>query len=122
MEINRRNFMKKATIAGLSTVAFTPAIADPVPNEKGNKKTSPAATDRIRTGFIGVGNRGQGHLKTCVGLTDVEIVAICDVSDRSLSAARKIISGSKLPEPHASLLFLFISLFFQYNNLIYSEV
>ena len=93
MEINRRNFMKKATIAGLTTVAFTaPGISDQVPVEKAKKKTATAATDRIRTGFIGVGNRGQGHLQTCVGLSNVEIVAICDVSDRSLSAAKKILS------------------------------
>ena len=92
--------MKKATIAGLTTVAFTaPGISDPVPVEKTKKKNAPASTERIRTGFIGVGNRGQGHLQTCVGLSNVEIVSICDISDRSLSAAKKIISGSNLPEP-----------------------
>lgn len=92
--------MKKATIAGLSTVAFTaPVIADPVPNEKGKKKTTPAATDTIRTGFIGVGNRGQGHLRTCLALGKADIIAICDISDRSLSDAKKIISGANLPVP-----------------------
>jgi predicted homoserine dehydrogenase-like protein len=92
--------MKKATIAGLTTVAFTaPGMSDPVPIEKAKKNTAPATTDMIRTGYIGVGNKGQGHLRTCVGLSNIEIVSIGDVSDRSLFAAKKIISGSNLPEP-----------------------
>ena len=50
MEINRRNFMKKATIAGLTTVAFTaPGISEQAPIEKTKNKTAAAANDRIRT-------------------------------------------------------------------------
>ena len=55
--------------------------------------------DKIRTGFIGVGNRGRGHLRTCFGMDKVEITAICDISERYLSDAKKLISGANLPEP-----------------------
>jgi hypothetical protein len=91
MDINRRNFMKKATVAGLTTAAFASAgIPDQEILKKTSKKAAPS--DRIRAGFIGVGNRGQGHLRTCLGSSMAEIVAICDISDRSLSDARKLIS------------------------------
>jgi Glycosyl hydrolase 109, C-terminal domain/Oxidoreductase family, NAD-binding Rossmann fold len=100
MEINRRNFMKKATIAGLSTAAMTAAgITDSLASDKPDKKAARVATERIRTGFIGTGNRGQGHLKTSLTFGNIDIVSICDISERSLSAAKKIISGSNRPEP-----------------------
>jgi hypothetical protein len=100
MEIDRRSFMKKATIAGLSTAAFTTAgLPEAIANEKPKKKAAPAPSDRIRAGFIGVGNRGQGHLRTCLELRKADIVSICDVSERSLTAAKKLISTANLPEP-----------------------
>jgi len=92
--------MKKATIAGLSTAAFTSAgLPDEIVKEKPKQKSARKATDKIRTGFIGVGNRGQGHLRTCLDLKKADIVSICDISERSLSAAKKIISESGIPEP-----------------------
>lgn len=39
----------------------------------------PAPSDRIRVGFIGVGNRGTQLLNAFLGFPDVELVAICDV-------------------------------------------
>ena len=98
--MERRDFMKKATIAGLSTAVITvPGISDPVTDQKTKKKTGKVDTGRIRTGFIGVGNRGQGHLRTCLGMGKADIVAICDVSERSLSDAKKLISTANVPEP-----------------------
>ena len=92
--------MKKATIAGLSTAAITvPGLSDPVTDQKTKKKPGKVASDSIRTGFIGVGNRGQGHLRTCLGMGKADIVAICDVSERSLSDAKKLISAANVPEP-----------------------
>jgi predicted dehydrogenase len=100
MGINRRNFMKKATIAGLSTAAFTTAgLSNEHANKESKKKSAMAQNDRIRTGFIGVGNRGQGHLRTCLGIDKADVVAICDISERSLGGAKKLISKSGLPEP-----------------------
>jgi len=94
MAINRRDFMRKATI-GLTTAAFTsPAMANPVSQEKSKKKVRSAPSDSIRTGFIGVGNRGQDHIRTCIASGRADIVAICDISERSLSDAKKLLSSS----------------------------
>jgi hypothetical protein len=100
MEINRRSFMKKAALAGLTTTAFTKVgMTDEAVDKKSKKRSAPAPSDRIRTGFIGVGNRGQGHLKTCVESGMADIISICDISERSLSDAKKLISGSAVSLP-----------------------
>ena len=96
--MERRDFMKKASIA---TAAFTvPGISNPVTDQKIiKKKSGHVASDRIRTGFIGVGNRGQDHLRTCLGMGKADIVAICDISERSLSDAKKLIASKNIAEP-----------------------
>jgi hypothetical protein len=100
MDINRRNFMKRATLAGLATAAIPASgMQDAIVKDNPKKKTTPAPSDRIRTGFIGVGNRGQGHLQTTLALDKADIVAICDISERSIGGAKKLISEANKPEP-----------------------
>src|SRR4051812_28330266 len=55
--------------------------------------------DKVRLGYIGVGLRGQDHINDGLLRDDVEIIAICDIQERSLSACRKQFSQSnkKLP-------------------------
>lgn len=38
-----------------------------------------AANERILLGFIGVGTMGRGHLGRFLGMSDVQVVAVCDV-------------------------------------------
>ena len=100
MEINRRKFMKTATIAGLSTAAFSSmGMSVSEEDKKAKKKPAAAPSDRISVGFIGVGNRGSGHIRTCLGLNNIDIVALCDISERSLTSAKKLLSDAKFPEP-----------------------
>jgi predicted dehydrogenase len=98
MELNRRNFMKQAAMAGLATAAI-PASGKPdiVADDKTKKKAVPS--DRIRTAFIGTGNRGQGHISTTLELGSADIVAICDIADRSIQGAKKLIADAGKPEP-----------------------
>jgi predicted dehydrogenase len=87
--MKRRNFLKNAglTAAGMAAVSFTDLLA--------NK-----ADDKVKIGIIGVGLRGQNHLDLLLRRSDVELVSICDVSDRMLTSAKSIItkSGKKMPE------------------------
>jgi hypothetical protein len=100
MEINRRSFIKKAAMAGLTTTAFAKSgIPDEATEKRSERRPVKGPTDRIRTGFIGVGNRGQGHLRTCLESKIADIIAICDISERSLSSAKKLISDSTVPLP-----------------------
>lgn len=69
---NRRDFIAKTTLAaaGLSlrlNAKSTNGILSAGPN------------DKIRVGFIGVGNRGSQLLKLFMAQPDCEVVALCDV-------------------------------------------
>lgn len=54
---------------------------------------------RVRVGLIGVGLRGQSHLDLLLRRSDVEVVAICDIDNRMLTASKEMIqkSGKKMP-------------------------
>src|SRR5947209_14024920 len=51
------------------------------------------ASERVRLGFIGVGNRGDQLLDAFLTHSDCEIVALCDVYEPYLPAARKKAGG-----------------------------
>src|SRR5665648_332893 len=100
MKINRRSFVKNATLAGLGTASITAGAVNPAAQDQKKRKKSPAPdSGRIRMGFIGVGNRGGSHVRTTLQIGKADIVAICDVSERSVATAKKYISNAKAPEP-----------------------
>ncbi len=62
---NRRNFLKAAGLAGLTTNIFT-----------GNLR---GANDRVAVGFIGLGAMGSGNLGYAMKIPEAQPVAVCDV-------------------------------------------
>lgn len=76
--INRRGFL------GAAGTAFTTSLFT------GNVK---GANDRIRAGFIGVGDMGSGNLEYAMKQKGLEVVALCDVYqpnlDDAMATARK---------------------------------
>jgi len=89
---NRRQFLK--TSATTSAFLMAPAIL-----------RSQNANDKIRVGFIGVGNRGTGLMHRFMRNSDVEVAALCDVykpyttRDRSQVDKRILDSvGGKVPK------------------------
>ena len=79
--LSRRGFLKGVGMAAAAPYVLTsnalgaPGIA--------------AAGDRIAIGFIGVGGRGGGHLRTLSGRGDLQVMAICDVDRSRLFRARQ---------------------------------
>ena len=69
--INRRDFIKKTSILGLS--AFIIPSISPGYILNFNKK------DKIRIGLIGVGLRGQSTLGLLLNREDVIVSCICDI-------------------------------------------
>jgi hypothetical protein len=55
--------------------------------------------DKIRLGWIGVGQRGRDHIGEGLLRSDVDIVAICDIQESSLKYTREMFvkAGKKLP-------------------------
>ena len=78
--ISRRDFITKSTItaAGISLGAGTFPVSGKVLG----------ANDKIRMGFIGVGNRGSQLLNLFMNNTDCEIAALCDIYEPYLSRNR----------------------------------
>ncbi|QGY43815.1 gfo/Idh/MocA family oxidoreductase [Maribellus comscasis] len=105
MEINtRREFISKSTAAVAGVSVGLHAF--------GSEKSSRifGANDKIRVGFIGVGNRGSQLLERFMLNDDVEVAALCDVYEPYLKRDRSKVSkrflemdripqmGEKLPE------------------------
>ncbi len=73
--ISRRNFAKTAAVAGLSTAL--------------SSRRAYGASERLRLGFIGLGNRGDQVLTAFLQHKDHDVVALCDLSQPYLDFAAK---------------------------------
>src|SRR3954468_6938330 len=79
--ISRRTFAQSALAAG--TLAALAPTARPS-----------GANDRVRVGFIGVGNRGDQVLDGFLAHKDAEVIALSDVYEPYLPAANKKAGGN----------------------------
>lgn len=86
--MHRKTFIRST---GLAAAAFLPA--------KELFSASTPADPKVRVGMIGVGLRGQNHLRLLLRRDDVELVSICDISDVMLTRSKDAItkSGKKMP-------------------------
>ncbi len=92
--LSRRNFLKASALAGagatlggnaLAAAPVTPssALADLGairPRPAGNKPVHDLTTkplEKVRVAVIGL-NRGMAHVRSCLGIEFVEVVAVCD--------------------------------------------
>ena len=99
---NRRKFIKQSTLTSaafaMSTNAFS-SILD---------ASAMGSNQKIRMGFIGLGNRGTQLLNWFMENPDVEVVALCDVyqpyvlRDRTKVADRYLETG-KVPKMDENL-------------------
>jgi predicted dehydrogenase len=76
--ITRRTFAKGAAAAGALAALHAAGVSRVL-----------GANDRIRLGFIGVGNRGDQLLDAFLSHADCEVAALCDVYEPYLPAAQK---------------------------------
>lgn len=78
--LSRRTFTKSASLAGLATAL--------------SAGRAWGANERVRVGFIGLGNRGDQVLDGFLRHKDCAIVSICDIYQPYLDAAAKKIGGN----------------------------
>ncbi|NEU06945.1 Gfo/Idh/MocA family oxidoreductase [Flavihumibacter sp. R14] len=88
--MNRKDFIKGAGLTAAS-MAFMPA---------NGLFAKTFADQKVRLAIIGVGARGLSHLDLVLRRGDTELVAICDVDEKTLELAKKMIekSGKKMPQ------------------------
>lgn len=84
--MNRRTFIKSSTAAGFA-FSMAPAIV----TGKDDR--------RVKLGFIGVGGRGGGLLRTCLRLPEVNVTAVCDVMNPNLIKAQDTVEESGRSRP-----------------------
>ncbi len=78
--ISRRDFVKATAAAGVSTALSSMRVA--------------GANDRVRVGFIGVGNRGDQVLDAFLVHKDCQVVAVCDIYQPYRDFAAQKVGGS----------------------------
>jgi predicted dehydrogenase len=91
--LDRRTFATRALTASLAA-----SIAPNLFSASTNSSNS-----NVRLGFIGVGGRGKGVLKTLLEMEGVQFPAICDVIDKNLAQAQKLVEESGRDRPEAYL-------------------
>ena len=87
----RRNFIKNVGIASSGFILLPNGnlfALDNMPNVK------------VRMAIIGTGLRGQDHLELLLRRDDVEVVALCDISDIMIKSAKELVTKfkKKMPE------------------------
>ena len=99
---SRREFLKDSAMTAAGLSVGINALTSPVFAQ------TPGANDKVRVGFIGLGNRGTQLLRRFMANPDVEVAALCDVyepytlRDRSKVDGRWLESG-KVPVSADSL-------------------
>jgi predicted dehydrogenase len=84
----RRDILKHAMVGG-AALAF-PTI---VPARALGRDGAVAPSEKITLGVIGIGPRCTYDLKSMLGLSDVQCVAICDVQASRRDAGKKLVDG-----------------------------
>ncbi|MCH9017120.1 MAG: twin-arginine translocation signal domain-containing protein, partial [Chloroflexi bacterium] len=95
---SRREFLKKSAVTASGVTLGLHAIS------ASTARSVVGANDRIRMGFIGVGNRGWKLLRSFMSHDNVDIVALCDVYEPYLLRDRSMVDkrifdqvGGKVP-------------------------
>ncbi|WP_440055111.1 Gfo/Idh/MocA family protein [Pseudoalteromonas sp. T1lg65] len=99
-KINRRDFLKAASAAAAASVVAGCASSGEnalVPSRKGQSVIGLVAPkmDVVRVGFIGVGQRGFGHVKRMSHIEGTEIVAICDTHEEVLARSANYLTTER---------------------------
>ncbi len=79
--MKRRNFLAKTTLAGVGL-----SVLSSKAQESQNSELK-----KIRIAFIGVGERGIGHVELCTYREDVEIIAIADPDLERIAVTQKLL-------------------------------
>ena len=84
----RRDFLKKAPLALAGTAAFPTIIKASALGLEGAVPPS----DRIVMAGIGYGMQGGGNMRSFLGKSEVQWVAVCDLDDNHLRGAQNIVN------------------------------
>ncbi len=86
--ISRRRFLRQSTRAAVAATAFPTVVSSSV----FGAGDTPAPSNRIGVGCIGVGEQGCGVMGNFLSHPEARVLAICDVNARNLEIARQMVN------------------------------
>ena len=87
--MNRRRFLRRAAGAASAGVA----VPWFVPSSALGGAGRPAASERIAMACIGLGIQGTGNMRAFLGQGDVQVKAVCDVSESQRQKGKALVDG-----------------------------
>ena len=79
---------RRTLLTGAAAMAAAPAVASA---SALSRQGTPAPSNRITIGVIGIGYQARGHLNALVRNDDVKVLAVCDVDTTRRENAKKIV-------------------------------
>lgn len=106
MNNKRRDFLKLGSVAGLGFISNLVSPVSGVGQTIGEGRPNgpqrfnmcgyaAPKLDKVRIGFIGLGNRGPAHVSQTSKVEGVEIMALCDLRPEKLEAAKNKIENRR---------------------------
>lgn len=102
-KLNRRNFLVSTVAAGLGGAMLGCAPGAPL---KTLTRPAPAAEpfraaplEKVRVGFVGVGNQGSSHVRNFLKIDNVEVKAVCDIVESKVRRIQNWAVKDGQPEP-----------------------
>ncbi len=101
--VNRRDFLKSATLASVGTALGSLALSGcSGPARAGFRRIpDPEPRDLVRIGFVGVGGMGTGHVHNLLQIEGTELVAVCDVVPEHAARSQRLAVEAGRREPVA---------------------
>lgn len=97
MKVSRKNFLRVAGLAAAGMVVKTSRAATNSPFSKNHVQKfnmhgyGAPALDKVRVGFIGIGNRGSGTVVRLSSIKGVEVKALCDIVPERIDSTVKLL-------------------------------
>lgn len=90
-DYSRRHFLQHSSLALTASALGTGVLGVPT--------ASASANNKIVVGAIGCGGMGRGNIATFLHNEDVECAVICDVDDKQLAEAARLVEGRRGSAP-----------------------
>jgi predicted dehydrogenase len=97
---SRRDFLRAGVAAGVAAAMRpAPATAQESAIPSGTTLFAAPPMDRVRIGYVGVGERGSFHVDSLLRIEGAEIRAVCDVVPEKVAAAQARVKAAGQPLP-----------------------
>ena len=97
--MNRRDFVWLGLAAGAGLSLAGTAVAEDNGILEAPLFFFAPPMERVRIGFVGVGNMGTNHLNNLLKLEGVEVKAVCDLVEEKVTRAQDTVEAAGQPRP-----------------------